>query len=126
MRENDRHVREIDGHVIDVHRVAVLQPHASASGHSGADAAVARVKDDRQARFGDHFIKWINRAIVRLKLLQWRMELESSRAGLNQAPYLGYGFGAARRVNAGEGNHDVRVFGRESQDFVVWNHRSSG
>jgi hypothetical protein len=47
MGHDDRHIREIDRDVIDVHGIAILQTHASAAGHAGADAAVSRVKNHR-------------------------------------------------------------------------------
>ena len=81
MRENDGHVGKIDSHVVDIHRVTVLQPDASAATHSCADSAVARVKDDRQAGFVDDFIKRIDCAIVRMELLQRRMKLGVSFSG---------------------------------------------
>ena len=67
MCEHDRHVGKIDSDVVDVHRVAVLQPDASPSRHPSADSAVARVKNDREFGLVDHFIKRIDRAIVRVK-----------------------------------------------------------
>jgi hypothetical protein len=43
---HDRHVREVHGHVVDGHRMAVLQPDPAAAAPAGSDAAVARVKHD--------------------------------------------------------------------------------
>jgi hypothetical protein len=42
---------------------------AAAAGHSGADAAVAGVKEHRQARLGKHFVEGVGDAIVREELL---------------------------------------------------------
>ena len=43
----------------------VLQAHAAAAAHAGADAAVAGVEEDRQFRLGEHFVDRVGDAIVR-------------------------------------------------------------
>src|SRR4051812_49612420 len=72
MRHDDRHVREINCHIVDRHRVSVLQPDPAAAAHPGADAAMAGVKQHRQFRLGEHFVQRIRDAIVRRKLLNRR------------------------------------------------------
>ena len=70
MRKNDRYIRKINGDIIDVHGVAVLQADAPAAPHSCADAAVAGVKNHRQPSFGNDFIKsaLIDKAAVNQRL----------------------------------------------------------
>jgi hypothetical protein len=126
MGQNDRHLREIDGDIIDRHRIAVFQTDPAATGQAGADSAVACVKEDREPRFGEHFIQRIRRAIVREELLQRRMKLEAvDAAGGDQASCFANGLRSARRIDAREGDRDVRMFGRKFGDGVVRDLRSS-
>ena len=45
MREHDLELGEVDRHVVEAHRVRVLQAEAAAARDPGADAAVARVEE---------------------------------------------------------------------------------
>src|SRR5262249_59936655 len=74
MRKNDRHIRKINGDIINVHWVAVFQTNASAAAHACADPAVAGVKNHRQTSFRDDFVKRVNRSVVRVKSLYRRGE----------------------------------------------------
>ena len=49
--------REVDGDIVDVHRVRVLEPDPAAAGHARADAAVAGVEQRRQPGLGDHLVE---------------------------------------------------------------------
>jgi len=53
MRDDDLHVGEGDGHVLEQHRVAVLQAQAAAATHAASDAAV---EDRRQMVLVDDLV----------------------------------------------------------------------
>jgi len=64
-------------HVVDVHRIRVLQSHAPATGHAGADTAVPGVKGHREPRLGKNFVERISNMVVGVELLERRMQLEA-------------------------------------------------
>ena len=126
MRHDDRHPGKIHGDVVNQHRVAVLQTDAAAAGHARADAAVSRVKEDRQLRAGKHFVQRIRDAIVWRKTLKRRVEFQSANAARRDEPLrFADALGAARRIDAREGNRDVGVLGGKLRDLVVRHHRPS-
>ena len=107
---DDRHVREIHRHVVDEHRVAVLQPDAAAARHPRADPAVSGVKEHGQPRFREDFVERIRDAVVGRKLLEGRMKFEAANAArLHQLARLAHAVGAARGIDAREGDRDVRM-----------------
>ena len=128
VRHDDRHVREIHGHVVDRHRVAVLQPDAAAAGHAGADAAVAGVEQHRQPRLGEHLVERIRergrsgRTAAAADAASGRARgppTTSRRASRTaSAPRCG-----SRLAN---GDRDVGVRGREVGDRVVRDLRAAG
>ena len=110
MRQDDRHVREIHRHVVDRHRVAVLQPDAAAARHAGADAAVAGVKEHGQPGLGEDFVQRVGEAVVRERTAA-AADAASARGHALRRPALRFAhrLGAASRVDAREGNGDVRI-----------------
>ena len=120
MRQDDRHVRKIHGHIVDRHGVTVLEPNAAASWHAGADAAVPGVEQHRQPRFREDFVERIRHAIVGEKLLQRRMKLQAANAARrDQPPRLANRVGASRGIEADERHGDIGVVRRELDDGVV-------
>ena len=67
MGDDDLHVGEGDRHVLDQHRVAVLQPQPAAAAHARADARVAAVEDGRQLVLGDHLVDRPGHPVVRAR-----------------------------------------------------------
>src|SRR6266516_6041462 len=67
MRDDDRHVGEIDRDIIEVNRVGVFEAQSAAARHAGADARMAAMEDCRQLVLGNHLIKWIRHPVVREK-----------------------------------------------------------
>ena len=127
MRHDDRHVREIDRHIVDRHRMAVLQPDAAAASHPGSDSAVSGVKEHRQARFREDLVERIRDAIVGEELLQRRMQLQAANAAAgDEPPRLAHRFGASCRIEADERHRDIGVPGGEFDDGVVGDLRPSG
>ena len=91
MRQDDRQRREVDRDVVDGHRVAVLEAHAAAAGHARADAAVARVEEDRQAGFGKDLVERVRDPVVGEELLQRRVQLEpADDPGIDEPPRLAH------------------------------------
>ena len=78
------------------------------------------MKNHRELRFGDHFIKRIGGFVVGVKLLQRRMQLEAANAASgDQTPRFLHGIRAAHWIDAREGHHDIAVVGRERSDVIV-------
>jgi hypothetical protein len=69
VRHDDRHIGKVDGHIIDIHRIAVLQPDAAPARHTRADTAVPGVENDRQPRLGYHFVERVSHLVIGEKLL---------------------------------------------------------
>src|SRR5690606_31707377 len=68
----------------------------------------------------DDLVKRIRHPIVREELLELRMELEALDAEvLDQTPRLAHAVAAARRIDARERNHHVRMLGGELRDLLV-------
>src|ERR1700733_4802502 len=86
MRHDDRHVREIDCDVIEVHRVRIFEPHVVAGAHPGADTCLTGVEQRRLAGLLDRFVKRVGKAIVREETLHRRMKLEALNAELLDEP----------------------------------------
>src|SRR5678815_461945 len=99
MSQYDRHVREIHGHIIDIHRSAVLQSNAPAAGHSCSDSTVSGVNDDGQLCLRDDFVKRVNTSIVCMKLLQRWVKFESAHTQFDQPPRLPNGFCSAHGID---------------------------
>src|SRR6185436_15081627 len=113
MSEHDRHRREIDGYIVDVHRIAVLQPDTSATRHTSTHSGVPRVKESGQLVLRDDFIEWIRGTIVGKKLLKLRMKLEAFDAVvLDQPARFAHSGRTTLRVDARERDHDVGVLRR--------------
>jgi hypothetical protein len=111
---------EVDGDVVDRHRVAVLEAHAAAAAHPRADPAVPGVEQHGQPRLGEHLVERIGEPVVRHELLERRVQLEPAHAAPREEPpgFVHRGL-AARRVEAHEGERDVGVRGGEVEHGVV-------
>jgi hypothetical protein len=106
--EHDLQVGEVDRHVVDLHRVAVLEPDAATAGQAGPDPRVAGVEQRHQPCVGDHLVERVGGRVVGMELLEVGMELEPLH-GPDQITGLGYAVGSPARVDAGEGDQNVRV-----------------
>src|ERR1700733_7539398 len=86
MGHDNRHVWEIDGDVVEVHRVRIFEPHVVAGAHPRADACLPGVEQRRLAALLDRFVKRVGKAIVREEPLHRRMKLEALNAKLLDEP----------------------------------------
>ena len=84
MGEDDPQVGEVGGDVVDAHRVRVLQPHAAAARHAGADPGCPGVEQGDQSGFGDDLVEGIEVPVVGPERLGVGVELESAHAGVDQ------------------------------------------
>src|SRR4029078_6208209 len=100
---------EGDRAVLDVHRVRVLQPDPPTTGEPRADARVPRVEQRGQAGLLDRLADGGERGGVGEEALDVGVELEAAHGGVADQPaHLADGVRAVR-VDAREGNEDVRV-----------------
>ena len=121
MRNDDLNVGKADRHVVQVHRVAVLQPQAAAAAHAAADTAVAGMENRWQLVFGDHLVDRPGHAVVGVVTLHRGVELETLDAVLgNQPPRLACAHLALVRVDAGKRNHHVGVLLRGLGNLFIW------
>src|SRR2546421_9877293 len=105
MGHNDRHTGKIDGHIIEVHGIRVLETSTTTAAHARTNARMPCVEYCWQAGLSNHFIKNICTAIVRIECLHRRMKFEASHAEvLNQAAGLSCPQLALRRIDTGEWN----------------------
>src|SRR3990172_3061093 len=87
MRQDDRHIGKIDGDVIDINWIGVLESNTATAWHAGTDAGLTGVKQRGELGGGDDLIQRVGLAIVRIKTLRGRMKLEAAYAVfLDQAP----------------------------------------
>ena len=122
MGDDDRHVREVGGDVVEVNRVRIFEAQAAAARHACSDAGMAAVKDGRQLVLGDRLIEAIGHAVVGKEALQGRVKFEPlDHALLNEAARLAHPHLALVRIDRGEGHHDIRVRRGGLRDFVVRN-----
>ena len=119
--------REVDRHVVDVHRVRVLEPDAAAAGQAGADAGVAGVEERRAAR--------PPRSPRRAGRTPRSFGKKAWMFGWNLKPRTPWsrdqpaGLGDARRRGAGragERDQHVGVGGRDLGDLLVRDRRAAG
>ncbi len=126
MRHHDRQFRKVDRDVVDQHRVAVLEAHAAAAAHARADPAVPGVEQHGQPRRLDDLVERVDPRIVRLELLQRRVQLEAARSGGDEPLRLRERPRPAHRVDARERDEDVRVRRRRGEHVVVRHRGPSG
>ena len=120
MGEHDGQVGEVDGDVVDEHRVRVLQPDAGPAAHAGPDAGVTGVEQGGDPMTFEHLVQWVGRRIVRVEALRVRVELEALHAVLDDQPF-GHPHGglAAPGIDAGEGDGDIGVQRRLLRNLLV-------
>ena len=117
---DDLQVREIDRHVIQIHRVRVFQPHPVAAAHPRPDAGLPGVEEGDAAFVLNRLVKLIGHPVVGVESLEGGMELETLDAELaHQTPRLPHAHLALPGVNGGEGDEDIGVFSRDLRDFLV-------
>ena len=120
MGDDDRHVGEIDGDVVDVNRVRIFEPQAAPARHARADAGMPAVKNGRELVLGDDLVEAIRHAIVGKESLQGRVKLEPlDHPRLNEGARFTHAHFALVRIDGGEGHHEIRVGGGSLGDFVV-------
>ena len=78
------------------------------------------MKDYREARFREHLVQRISDGVIGEKLLNGRMQFQAVNhtRGKKSASFLDTLF-AAIRINAGERNRDVRIFGGEFRHTLI-------
>src|SRR5436309_2945154 len=110
MREDDRHIREIDRDVVEQHGLRVLEPDAAPATRRRADAGLPGVEKRRQLGLGDCFVQRVSHAVVGKELLHRRVKLEAPDAEvLDQPPRFAHALCAAMGIDAREGDRDVAV-----------------
>lgn len=113
MGNNDGHVREVDGNVVEVHRTRVLEAKPPTAPHPRADTGMAAVENDRQLVLGDHLLRRIRQAVVRKEPLHGRVEFESADDAIRQqGTRFTHAHLAFMRIDARKGDHNVRILAR--------------
>ena len=115
MREHDLHVGEVDGDVVDVHRVRVFEADAAAARQACPDTGVPGVEQRRDPAFLDHLVQRVDLAGVREERLDVRVELEPADAVVADQP-----------TGAVDGVWPVRVDRRERDQHVGMGCRRGG
>ena len=119
MREDDVEIGELGGHVVDAHRVRVLEADAASARHAGTDAGGTRVKQRDQTRRSDHVVQRIPVAVVGPEGLGVGVELEATHAGLDQLACFADRQLALVRVDAPKRDQDVWIGSRDLQYLIV-------
>ena len=83
MRNDDGHVREVRGHIIKEHRVGIFQAHATTTAQTRTHARVAAVENHRQLGLGHGLVIRVGHAVVGVKPLAGRVELEATDTGID-------------------------------------------
>jgi hypothetical protein len=125
VRENDLEVGEVGGHVVEAHRVRVLEPQPAAAREARANAAVSRVEERRQPGLGDHLVQRIGSAVVREELLEVGMELEAPDAVVVDQAARSLDRVAPARVDARERDQHVGVRRGAVGDLLVRDRRDA-
>src|SRR5260370_19960825 len=124
MGQDDVHVGEIDRHVVDVHRVGVLQTDAAAAVRARSDSGLAGVEQGHKPAGGDDLVERVGTSVVRIEALRARVELEPPDTEVGgQAPGEAHAGCAAGRVDARERDDHIRVLGGELGDLDAVRHR---
>ena len=124
MGEHDRQVGEVDGDVVDEHRVRVLQPDAGPATHAGPDARMTGVEEGGHPVAFEHLVQRVGRRIVRVEALGVRVELEALHPVLGDQPF-GHPHRrlAPSRIHAGEGDGHIGVQRSLLGDLLVRRYR---
>src|SRR5690606_18119568 len=77
MRDDDREIREVSGHVVQRHRVGVLQADPASAPKAGADSGLATVKDTDRPALGEHFVDGIRHPVIGVEGLKAWVELKA-------------------------------------------------
>src|SRR5450432_3415627 len=113
MRHDDRHVGKVYGNSVQVHGIAIFEMQPPTSAHASSHTAMTRMKKRGQTRFGDGLVERIDFAVVGIERLRLGMKLEAAYPKVfdETASFL-YSHHPFGRINAGKGDHDIRVFCR--------------
>lgn len=115
MGHDDRHIGEIDGHVVEIHRIGIFQPHSVAAPHARPDAGLAGVEERRNARLRNRLVERPAHPVIGIEALHGRMKLEAPDAEIgDEAPRLPCAHAAAGRIDRGEGDQDIGMEGAAS------------
>src|SRR5690348_13416336 len=103
MRHDDRHIRKVDRHVIQVHGIAVLEMDPTSTAHAGANSSLTGVKQGWQPGFRDHLVDDVGLAIIGIEFLERWMKFEAAHPELlDEATGLAGTHPSFGRVNTGE------------------------
>ena len=120
MREHDLELGEVDGDVVDVHRVRVLEPDPATPRESRPDPRVTTVEERGQTGLGHDLVQRVDGTVVRVEGLHVGVELEAlDRIVPDQPPRLVDRPCALVRIDRRERDQDVGVRGRGLGDLLV-------
>src|SRR5207248_1155398 len=63
---DDRHLGKVDGYIVQIDRIAVLQADAAARAGALPDSRLAGVKQGRKPSSGDYFVERVQPPVVRV------------------------------------------------------------
>jgi hypothetical protein len=110
VRDDDRQVGEVDGDIVEVQRVGVLQPDPTTAGQTRADPGLAAVEERGYAELLQHLVERVGSTVVGIERLDAGVELEAAHPELLDQPsglgHSGLSFGG---VDAGERKQHVGV-----------------
>src|SRR2546421_10470438 len=110
MGHNYRHIRKVNGHIIKIHGIRVLEMYATSTAHTSTDARMSCMEDCWQPGFRDHLIEEVRTAIVRVERLHRWVKFEASHAVvLNEAAGLARSHFPLGWIDAGKWNEYISV-----------------
>ena len=120
MGHDDLHVRKIDGHIVEVHGVAVGQSQPSPATHAAANATVSGVKDGRHLVRVDHLVDGPGHLVVGVVALHGGVKFKAANTLFtNETLGLAGAHFAFVWINAGKGDHHVAVVSGGLGNFFV-------
>src|SRR5205809_6275053 len=77
MSHDNWHIRKVDRNIIQVHRIRVLEAHATSTTHTGADSSLTGVKYGWQTGLSDHLVEDIRAPVIRIEFLHGGVKFET-------------------------------------------------
>jgi hypothetical protein len=77
MGHDNRHIRKIYRHVVQVHGIGVFEMYATAAGHTSADTSMPGMEDCWQTGLCDYLVEDIDAPLIWVKFLYRGVKFES-------------------------------------------------